>query len=228
MLAWSRAGAQQEVEYKMEVGGALGTSFYLGDVNSTPFAQLCGMGTLLMRRNFNPRMAIKANLGVAHLRGSSDDLFLPDDPLKPSAAGGTPVSVSFGRNVIDMGAQFEMNFWGYGYGGGYKDLKRITPYALAGMGFTLAPGGAETAFGLCLPVGVGVKYKVRPRLNIGLEWSMRFTTSDALDAGDSESKRLIHPDGIKSVGLENQDCYSFTMVYVSYDICPKYRRCNND
>ena len=141
MLAWSRAGAQQEVEYKMEVGGALGTSFYLGDVNSTPFAQLCGMGTLLMRRNFNPRMAIKANLGVAHLRGSSDDLFLPDDPLKPSAAGGTPVSVSFGRNVIDMGAQFEMNFWGYGYGGGYKDLKRITPYALAGMGFTLAPGG---------------------------------------------------------------------------------------
>ena len=228
MLAWSRAGAQQEVEYKMEVGGALGTSFYLGDVNSTPFAQLCGMGTLLMRRNFNPRMAIKANLGVAHLRGSSDDLFLPDDPLKPSAAGGTPVSVSFGRNVIDMGAQFEMNFWGYGYGGGYKDLKRITPYALAGMGFTLAPGGAETAFGLCLPVGVGVKYKVRPRLNIGLEWSMRFTTSDALDVGDSESKRLIHPYGIKSVGLKNKDCYSFTMVYVSYDICPKYRRCNND
>ena len=44
----------------------------------------------------------------------------------------------------------------------------------------------------------------------------------------SESKRLIHPYGIKSVGLKNKDCYSFTMVYVSYDICPKYRRCNND
>ncbi|MGM9675474.1 MAG: DUF6089 family protein [Bacteroidaceae bacterium] len=228
MLAWAGANAQQEVEYKMEVGGALGTSFYLGDVNSTPFAQLSGMGTLLLRRNFNPRMAVKANLGVAHLRGSSDDFFIPDDPLNPSAEGGTPVKVSFGRNVVDMGAQFEMNFWGYGYGGGYKDLKRITPYALAGMGFTLAAGGAATAFGLCLPVGVGVKYKVKPRLNIGLEWSMRFTTSDALDAGDSESKRLIHPYGIKSVGLKNKDCYSFTMVYVSYDICPKYRRCNND
>lgn len=218
----------QDVEYKMEVGGALGTSFYLGDVNSTPFAHLSGMGTLLLRRNFNPRMALKANLGMGHLRGSSEDYFIPDNPLLPGVEGGMPASVSFGRNVFDVGAQFEMNFWGYGYGGGYKDLRRITPYALAGMGFTLAPGGAETAFGLCLPIGVGVKYKVRPRLNIGLEWSMRFTTSDGLDAGNGESSRLIHPYGIKSVGLKNKDCYSFTMFYVSYDICPKYRQCNND
>lgn len=225
--AWNCASAQ-DVEYKMEVGGSLGTSFYLGDVNSTPFAQLSGMGSLLLRRNFNPRMALKANLGLTHLRGSSEEHFIPDNPLLPSGEGGMPVSVSFGHNIIDMGAQFEINFWGYGYGGGYKDLRRITPYALAGMGFTLAPGGAETAFGLCLPIGIGVKYKVRPRLNIGLEWTMRFTTSDALDASGSASKRLIHPYGIKSIGLKNKDCYSFTMFYVSYDICPKYRRCNND
>ena len=30
----------QELEYKMELGGALGGSFYLGDLNSTPFRKI--------------------------------------------------------------------------------------------------------------------------------------------------------------------------------------------
>lgn len=218
----------EDLEYEMELGGSLGTSFYLGDVNSTPFAHLSGMGGIVARRVFNPRMALKGNLSVAHLSGKSDGCFIPSDPNSGTAAGGEAVNVSFKRNVIDLGAQFEMNFWGYGMGHTYKNHSRITPYALAGMGFTLAPGGAETAFALNLPVGVGVKYKVRPRLNIGLEWTMRFTTSDALDAGSKEMSQLIHPYGIKSVGLKNKDCYSFTMVFVTYDLCPKYRKCNND
>lgn len=218
----------EDLEYEMELGGSLGTSFYLGDVNSTPFAHLSGMGGIVARRVFNPRMALKGNLSVAHLSGKSDGYFIPSDPNSGTAAGGEAVNVSFKRNVIDLGAQFEMNFWGYGMRHTYKNHSRITPYALAGMGFTLAPGGAETAFALNLPVGVGVKYKVRPRLNIGLEWTMRFTTSDALDAGSKEMSQLIHPYGIKSVGLKNKDCYSFTMVFVTYDLCPKYRKCNND
>ncbi|MDO5488826.1 MAG: DUF6089 family protein [Bacteroidaceae bacterium] len=218
----------EDLEYEMELGGSLGTSFYLGDVNSTPFAHLSGMGGIVARRVFNPRMALKGNLSVAHLSGKSDGYFIPSDPNSGTAAGGEAVNVSFKRNVIDLGAQFEMNFWGYGMGHTYKNHSRITPYALAGMGLTLAPGGAETAFALNLPVGVGVKYKVRPRLNIGLEWTMRFTTSDALDAGSKEMSQLIHPYGIKSVGLKNKDCYSFTMVFVTYDLCPKYRKCNND
>lgn len=224
-LLTSRA---EDLEYELELGGGLGTGFYLGDVNSTPFAHLGGMGGVVARRIFNPRMALKGNLAVAHLSGSSDGYFIPSDPNSGTAAGGEAVNVKFKRNVIDLGAQFEMNFWGYGLGNSYKNHSRITPYVLAGMGFTLAPGGAETAFALNLPVGVGVKYKVRPRLNIGLEWTMRFTTSDALDAESKEMSQLIHPYGIKSVGLKNKDCYSFTMVFLTYDLCPKYRKCNND
>ena len=177
-----------------------------------------------VRRNFNPRMGVKFNLAYGNFSGSSQGYFLPEEVGSTVPAG----VVSFRSNVIDLGAQFELNFWGYGLGPGYKKLSRITPYAVLGIGGTLGWNADGGCFGMNIPVGLGVKYKVRPRLNIGLEWSMRFTTSDALDAGDSESKRLIHPYGIKSVGLKNKDCYSFTMVYVSYDICPKYRRCNND
>ncbi len=218
----------EDLEYRMELGGGVGTCFYLGDANKTPFAGLSGMGGVIVRRIFNPRMCVKGNLAMGHIRGNSNGYFLPSDPNSGTPEGGVPCEVSFSRNVLDVGAQFEMNFWGYGMSGGYKDHSRITPYALAGAGITIGMGGGGGTCGaLNLPVGVGVKYKMRPRLNIGLEWTMRFTTSDSLD-DTGKSTTLSHPYGIKSVGLKNKDCYSFTMVYVTYDLSPKYRLCNNE
>ena len=205
----------EDLEYRMELGGGVGTCFYLGDANKTPFAGLSGMGGVIVRRIFNPRMCVKGNLAMGHIRGNSNGYFLPSDPNSGTPEGGVPCEVSFSRNVLDVGAQFEMNFWGYGMSGGYKDHSRITPYALAGAGITIGMGGGGGTCGaLNLPVGVGVKYKMRPRLNIGLEWAMRFTTSDSLD-DTGKSTTLSHPYGIKSVGLKNKDCYSFTMVYVT-------------
>ncbi len=218
---------QPDVEYKMEVGAAAGTSFYLGDANSTPFAHMGVMGGAVVRYIFNPRMCVKGNLAMGHIGGTSEGRYIPENPLSETPEGGVPVKVDFSRNLLDLGAQFEMNFWGYGREGGYKENSPITPYALAGLGVTVAMGGAGTVGALCLPIGAGVKYKVRPRWNIGLEWTMRFTTSDELDVSKAEKKQLFQPYGIKSVGLKNKDCYSFTMLYVTYDICPKYRKCNN-
>lgn len=218
----------QDLEYRGELGGSLGTSFYMGDAGSVPFAHLSVMGGLVGRRVFNPRMALKANLSFARLNGNSQGVFIPTDATSHTPQGGQPTIVRFHRNVIDLGAQFELNFLGYGMGQSYKSCSRIAPYVLAGAGFTCAPGGTESVFALNLPVGVGVKYKIRPRLNIGLEWTMRFSTSDALDASSKEAAQLIHPYGIESSGLKNKDCYSFTMVFLTYDISPKYRQCNND
>lgn len=216
----------QEVEYRMEVGAGIGACFYLGDANSVPFAHLSGMGGFLLRRNFNPRMALKANLALGYVRGTSEGVFIPTDPTNQTPEGGMPTKVDFSRRVVDAGAQFEMNFWGYGLGGGYKENSPITPYALAGIGFTLVPGAPATRLALNLPVGVGVKYKLKPRLNLGFEWSVRFTTTDELDT-EKGHQQLTHPYGIKSIGLKNKDCYSFAMIFLTYDISPKYRKCNN-
>lgn len=228
LLCFFPAGLRsEELEYKMDVGAAIGTCFYMGDANSTPYAHMGFMGGFTARRIFNPRMALKANLAMGHLSGNVD-CFIPQNPLSGTLEGGEPTKVDFSRNVLDLGVQFEMNFWGFGMGAGYKELKRITPYALAGVGMTVAMGGGASACGaLCLPVGVGVKYKLKPRLNIGLEWTMRFTTSDRLDATPEGVTQLAHPYGIKSKGLKNKDCYNFTMVYLTYEICPKLRKCNN-
>lgn len=227
LMAGMHGAMAQEVEYQMEMGAGAGACFYLGDANSKPYAHTSAMGGFIVRKIFNPRMCVKGNLAMGHLSGNSKGIYIPTDPESKTPEGGEPTQVSFQRNVLDLGAQFEMNFWGFGTGEGYKGNSRITPYALAGMGFTLAPGGGGTAFGLNLPVGVGVKYKLKPRLNVGLEWTMRFTTSDALDVSSKTGTSLSAPYGIHSIGLKNKDCYSFTMVYLTYDMCPKYRKCNN-
>lgn len=72
-----------------------------------------------------------------------------------------------------------------------------------------------------IPVGAGIKYKVKPRWNVGIDWTMRFSMSDKLDG-------IEDPYRIKSGFLKNKDSYSMTMFYISYDLCPKYRKCNTE
>ena len=209
----------QELEYKMELGALAGGSFYMGDANfTTPFKNTAPMGGLLARYNFNPRMVVKGDLAVGRIKGSTEgiDNQFPGD-----------VHSTFSRNVYELGAQFEYNFFAYGTGAGYKDSRRLTPYILGGVGLTYAPKPANHVVAMNIPLGLGVKYKLAPRINCGAEWSMRFTTSDRLDVTATEGLVLDDPYGIEGKGLKNKDCYSWLMVYVSYDMFPKYRKCNN-
>lgn len=218
--------AAQE-EYKMEIGGGAGGCFYLGDANSKPFAHMSGMGAVVARYLINHRMAIKGNLAFGQIRGNTGTLFFPENPNSENAQGGISGTASFKRNLIDFGAQFELNFWSYGIGSGYEGYSRITPYILLGAGVTIATKPVTTNGGLYLPFGLGVKYKIRPRLNVGLEWSIRFTTTDDLDVSNTNGVKLSAPFGIPSSGFKNKDCYSFTMLTITYDILPKCINCNN-
>lgn len=221
-----KAVAQDEV-YRMELGGGLGGSFYLGDANSKPFANLGPMGSVLARYIFNPRMGLKGNLAFGHISGKTGNDFFPVDAGSGTAEGGRPGMATFNRNLIDFGVQFEFNFWGYGIGRGFEGYSRITPYMLFGAGVTLALAPVKTDAGFNIPLGVGVKFKLKPRLNIGLEWSMRFTTTDRLDVSNSSGVILEDPYGVKSAMFKNKDCYSFTMLFLTYDMFPKCMNCNN-
>lgn len=209
----------QEQEYKMEFGGMLGGSFYMGDANATtPFKHTQMAGGIIARYIVNPHIALKANLAMGRICGNTDE-FKNKYPTSGQA--------SFHRNLFDLGAQFECNFLGYGSGEGYKASHRFTPYILGGLGFTFAPAPAESVFTLNIPVGLGVKYKIANRLNVGCEFTMRFSMSDKLDVTNKDGLQLNDPYQIKGSGIKNKDSYSFTTVFVTYDLFPKYRRCNN-
>ena len=228
MLTAAMAKAQDDDTYQMEMGGALGLDFYMGDANKTPFRHSSVMGGFIVRRMFNPRMALKGDLTMGHLTGNTKGRYIPQIAGILTPAGGVPVSFNFKRNVIDLGAQFEFNFWGFGMKESFSENSRITPYALAGAGLTLVTGGGGgTKLGLNLPVGLGVKYKLKKRVNLGAEWTFRFTTTDALDTAKGW-KQLNQPYAIKSSGLKNKDCYSYLMFFVTYEMLPKCKTCHNN
>lgn len=216
----------QDLEYEVELGGALGACSYLGDISSSPLSHLGAMGGVVGRKNLNQRMVLKGNLYCGHISGDSKGFYIPTDVEGMTPEGGEPASVKFQKNLLDLGVQYEQNFWGYGLGAGYKELSRITPYATIGLGFTLAFGSGNTNVALNVPVGLGVKYKIMPRVNVGAEWTVRFTTTDKLDVTQG-SKQLDAPYGIQSSGFKNMDCYSCLLFSVTYDLCPKLRKCNN-
>ena len=209
----------QELEYNMELGGMMGGCFYMGDANyTTPFKDVAMVGGVLARYNINPRMAVKGDLAVGRIKGSTKGM----ENKFPNGEHST-----FSRNVYELGAQFECNLFAYGTGAGYKDSRRLAPYMLAGIGMTYAPKPANHVVAMNIPLGLGVKYKLAERLNVGAEWSMRFTTSDKLDVTNKAGLQLNDPYGIKGKGLKNKDSYSWLMLYISYDMFPKYRKCNN-
>jgi len=200
----------QELEYKYEVGALLGTSFYLGDANTSTFYKNSNFGGgAMMRYNINPRMSLKFDLAAAGISGDASK----SKNYIPESQGVNP---KFKNTVWDLGCQYEISFWGYGTGKSYKGTKRLVPYMQLGLGFTYC-----NTFTAHVPIGVGVKYKVAERWNIGLDWTMRFALSDKLDG-------ISDPYKINSGFLKNKDSYCMTMFYVSYDICPKLRKCNND
>ncbi len=210
--------AQSNEEYKLELGGTLGGSFYMGDANyTTPFKNIGIAGGVMVRYLINPRMAIKGNLIVGRISGDTKN-FSNQYPFEGVA--------SFKRTIFDLGAQFEYNFLPYGTGFGYRGGKRFTPYITSGFGFTYAPPPASGVFTVNIPFGIGVKYKLKERLNIGCEFTMRFSFSDKLDVTNKEELQLNDPYQIKGKGLKNKDSYSFTMLFLTYDLFPKCKECN--
>ncbi len=210
-LAAAPSAAAQELEYALELGGMAGGCFYMGDANLNTFYKGTNLGGgLLARWNINPRMSLKFDVAYGGISGDASNLSykFPENPEQ---------EWKFDNSVVDVGAQYELSFWGYGQGGGYKGNRRLTPYIQFGLGATVG----SDVFTMNIPVGFGVKYKFKERWNVGLDWTMHFSLSDKLDG-------ISDPYNIKSGFLKNKDSYSFTMLYISYDLCPKYRKCNND
>lgn len=200
----------QELEYALELGAMGGVGFYMGDGNLGGFYKnVTGAGGLMGRYNINPRMSLKFDLAYGSIKGNA-----LKGPNKYPAKEGQ--KWDFNNSLVDLGCQYEISFWGFGTGSSYKGHKRLTPYIQMGLGFTYG----NDALTMNIPVGFGIKYKLKPRWNVGLDWTMRFTMSDKLDG-------IEDPYRIPSGFMKNKDSYSWTMFYISYDLCPKYRKCNN-
>jgi len=205
-------------EYKYEIGGGIGMSSYMGDANkNNPFMGLHPSSGVIFRNNVNFRWAMKANLLMGGVSGSTenfDNVYFGNE------------SAEFKRNLFELGGQMEFNFMPYSDKFSYLNTSRMSPYLLAGLGFTFAPGDAAF-FGLNLPVGLGVKYKVKNRVNLVLEYSVRKLFNDNFDAPDKSGFNLDNPYGLNGGIMKNRDWYTLLMFSVTWDFGPNDRRCTN-
>ena len=205
------ASAQDEPEYKLEIGAGAGVMSYLGDYNSNLAKGLQPWLTIIAKYRMDPRMSLALNIGTGKIKGSSSGV----STWYPNGA------YEFNHRLSEADLRFEYNFWPYGTGNEYRGARRFTPFITAGLGATIY-GEPENGATMNLPIGAGVKYKIGQRLNLTAEWAMRFSLSDKLDGSKD-------PYGIKSSGLfKNTDCYSVLQIGLSYDLWEKCKTCNND
>ncbi len=215
LCATLTASAQQDDEYLMEIGGGVGMVSYQGDFNGKITPGMQPAGAIVWRRLLNPYMGFRVTGMMGKLKGDATrvETYYPDETTR---------AYSFDRSFTDVSVTYEYNFWPYGTGRDYRGAKRLTPFVFGGIGATYVSGGEKKVFTANVPIGLGIKYKLKERLNVGLEWSMHFSLSDELDG-------IADPYGIKSSGaFKNTDCYSGLMLTLTYSFKSKCRTCNND
>lgn len=202
-------------DYKYEIGAAAGLNFYMGTANRIKLFDKMGP-TLggVFRYNMDLRWSVKTNLFVGQISGgtSGSHNVFPDAQEQ-----------SFKRMFADAGAQVEMNLFNYSDQFQYLGTKKFTPYVLLGVGFTYG-SGEKKFFDINIPFGVGVKYKLKERLNLGFEFSFRKLFSDSFDVTKKDGFQLNDPYGVGSNLFKNNDWYSLSLFSLTWNFgarpCP--------
>jgi len=181
-----------------EIGGTIGASYYIGDLNPTRHyprdTKLAG--GLVYRYNFNDRYALRLQGLYGTLKAYDSD---SRDTLQLLR------NLHFTTKVFEAAALFEINFFKYRKKG--KDGRFWTPFVFGGLAYfrvnpqaqlddtwyELQPLGTEgqgtTATGnsepykldnVSIPFGAGLKVNLG-KVDIQAEWGMRRTYTDHID-----------------------------------------------
>ncbi len=211
LLTASLATMLTAQDYRYEVGPALGISGNLSDVNNSNLFKHPGVaGGGIFRYNINTRWALKANLAYAGISGNNKG-------HENEYPGGQ--EYKFKAHLIDASATMEFNFMHFGQGPKYKNLKRIVPYMTAGLGMVASFTDGHMHASPVIPLGAGVKFRVKDRLNLGFEFTMRKEFSDKIDG-------LSNLYGIKHGLAKNTEWYSMAVFTVTYEFSKRCTKCH--
>lgn len=223
----SAARAQMEsVTQEGEIGISLGAAHYFGDLNTTAKVNRAKLAFgVFFRKQFGNYIAVRVGGQFAQL-GYADKYYSDNEFQRRR-------NLSFNSNVWELALQGDFNFFKYVPGSyDYRFTPYVTigasifsydPYAyLGGQKYFLRPLGTEgqgsaaypdrkpySSMAFAIPFGVGVKYSVNERINVGFEVLHRFTNTDYLDdvsttyVGADKFPPL--PDGTSTPGFLLQD-----------------------
>jgi len=208
MCFYSSIGyAQEPIVQEGEFGVGIGAAHYFGDLNTRARLNRPKIAAgIFFRKNFGNYIAARVVANFAQL-GYSDIYNKQNEYMRLR-------NLSFNTNLWELSLRGDFNF--FRFLPGDPDFN-FTPFISLGVGvfsydpyaylqgqkYFLRPLGTEGqgsalypdrkpygSMALCIPIGVGFKYALNDRLNIGLEITHRFTTTDYLD---DVSKTYVDP-----------------------------------
>ncbi|HEY0897443.1 MAG TPA: DUF6089 family protein [Sphingobacteriaceae bacterium] len=186
-----------------EVGGFLGSSGYMGDINPTrPYKFTDLAAGAQVKRNFDGYWSLRLNAVHGKMQGADRD---SPDPAQRDR------NLDFYSPLTEVSILTEFNFFKYQA----SVSKRYSPYLFAGVGGvmfnpkTLDQSGQERVlrtyrtegqlpdeiynpYAIAVPYGVGVKYNIKGNWNLIGEIGYRTVFSDYLD---DVSGRYANPRG---------------------------------
>ena len=211
LLTLGLAPASRAQEYMYDAGLGLGMSTAYGDINQSKLFYNPGLAVeATFRYKYNLRWAFTGELLSAGLAGDSRDF----SNRFPAEA-----DYKFASRLWQLSGNAEFNFFNYGIGATYRNLKSITPFISVGVGLG-AVSGDGSGFSFSIPLGLGLKYRFAPRWNLTAKLSFAKTFNDKADG-------IRDPYDIESSGAKNTDWYSTLSVGVSYEFGARRRICNN-
>lgn len=254
--------AQDGIVQEGEFGIGLGAAHYFGDLNTrAKVNRPKPAATIFFRKNLNNYIAVRLAGSFAQL-GYSDVYNTHNDFMKTR-------NLSFNSKVWELGLQGDFNFFRFMPGDPYlaftpyvtigASLFNFDPYAYLGdEKYFLRPLGTEGqndpsfperdpygTVAMAIPFGVGMKYAINARTNIGFEVVHRFTNTDYLDdvsttyAGaaafppnpngspnpafllQDRSSALGNPIGVKDRqrgNSQNKDQFTTAIFFISFNL----------
>lgn len=190
--------AQNAIVQEGEFGIGLGAGHYFGDLNTRAHLNRPKLAAgVFFRKNFGNYIALRIAGNFAQL-GYSDIYNTQNEYMRRR-------NLSFNTKIWELGVQGDFNF--YRFMPGDPDF-RWTPYVtfgvsafnydpyayLGGQKYFLRQLGTEgqgidtsvhrapySSMALAIPFGVGIKYSINERINVGFEVLYRFTNTDYID-----------------------------------------------
>lgn len=203
----------QEAKYKFDLGASLGMSGYIGEANSANIFRKPGFEAEASFRYLpDTRWAVRGVFSTLGLSGSTEG-------MKNYLPGGAVYS--FTSQVYELSVRGEFNFFPYGIGETYKRLRRWTPYLTLGIGGAISTSGGKVAGAFTLPMGMGVKFKLRERINLMAEFTMTKAFSDKFDG-----PVLNDLNQIKTAFYKSTDWYSRLNVGISFEFGERCETCH--
>jgi hypothetical protein len=198
---------QNAIHQEGEFGISLGAGHYFGDLNTRARINRPKVAaSMFFRKNLNNYIAVRIAATYARL-GYSDIYNKYNEYMYRR-------NLSFNTNVWELSLQGDFNFFRFMPG---DPTESFTPYITFGVGvfsydpyaylqgkkIYLRPLGTEGqgsplypdrkpygSTALSVPIGVGIKYALNERINIGFEILHRLTSTDYLD---DVSKTYVDP-----------------------------------